>query len=397
VAIALFSAFLAQSMASNVFADAAVEASTKGAPQVIRVGPRQSLTSVADAARQARDGDLVEIEAGVYLNDVASWPQSDLTIRGVGGRARMVVTGKSAEDKAIWVIEGNNVVVENVEFAGAAVPHENGAGIRHEGGRLTIRNCLFEHNQMGLLTWNSETAELVIEASEFRDNRVASTYSRGDWVGHQIYVGSIGRFTLRDSYVHRGAFGHLVKTRARENRIYYNRLTDEAGGRASYELELPNGGIAYVVGNIIEQSASTENRIVVAYGAEGYRWPDNRLYLVNNTLVDHVPREGTFLRVWPGAGYVVALNNLLVGGTALESTTPGKYAGNVNAGPRDVALLHGPDYRILRTSRLVGTAIDPGEANGISLRVDREYVHPMQSRPVARVPFSPGALQGLAP
>jgi hypothetical protein len=94
---------------------------------------------------------------------------------------------------------------------------------------------------------------------------------------------------------------------------------------------------------------------------------------------------------------VVALNNLLVGATALESTTPGSYAGNVKAGLRDMASLRGPDYRILRTSRLVGTAIDPGEANGVSLRVDREYVHPLRSRPVARVPFSPGALQRLAP
>lgn len=35
--------------------------------------------------------------------------------------------------------------------------------------------------------------------------------------------------------------------------IYYNRLTDEAGGQASYELEFPNGGMVYVVGNIVEQ------------------------------------------------------------------------------------------------------------------------------------------------
>ncbi len=90
---------------------------------------------------------------------------------------------------------------------------------------------MFDGNQMGLMTWNDNHAELVVERSEFHHNRVASTYKDGDPVGHQIYVGSIGRFTLIDSYVHAGAHGHLVKTRARENRIVNNRLTDEARER----------------------------------------------------------------------------------------------------------------------------------------------------------------------
>ena len=56
-----------------------------------------------------------------------------------------------------------------------------------------------------------QARELVVERSEFHHNRVASTYKDGDPVGHQIYVGSIGRFTLIDSYVHAGAHGHLVR------------------------------------------------------------------------------------------------------------------------------------------------------------------------------------------
>ena len=148
--------------------------------KVIRVGPRHSVTTVAEAARIAQDGDVVEIEAGVFTDDVASWPQDDLTIRAIGGRARMVSRGASAEGKAIWVIKGNRVVIENIEFAGMRVADRNGAGIRFEGGKLTVRNCLFERNQMGLLTWNSEQAELTVENSEFRDNAVASTHRPGE-------------------------------------------------------------------------------------------------------------------------------------------------------------------------------------------------------------------------
>jgi len=354
------------------------------------------LTRVADAARDARDGDIVEIDAGGYSDDVASWPQNDLTIRGVGGQARMSSAGTSAEGKAIWVIKGNNVVVENIAFAGAHVPGRNGAGIRHEGGKLTVRGCLFERNEMGLLTWNSPSAELLVEASEFRDNAVAQAYAQED-PGHQIYVGRIRRFTLRSSYVHRGAFGHLVKSRARENRIYYNRLTDEKEGRASYELEFPDGGIAYVLGNIIQQSAHSENEILISYGAEGYKWPQNELYLASNTLVDGLPSGGRFLRVALGADRVKAFNNLLLGRDRLEEPGSGSRAGNFHVRATDFVAADSFDYRLRKASAPVGLAVDPGTANGTSLRPEYEYLHPMRLRPIRKGRLSPGAQQTISP
>ncbi|WP_214278495.1 hypothetical protein, partial [Escherichia coli] len=84
------------------------------------------------------------------------------------------------------------------------------------------------------------------------------------------------------SYFHHGLLGHLLKSRAALNHILYNRLSDEIGGRASYELELPNGGVAVVMGNLIAQSSTTENPHVISFGAEGASWPQQALYLVNN-------------------------------------------------------------------------------------------------------------------
>ncbi len=363
--------------------------------RLIRVGPQRDLTTVAESARQARDGDTVEIDAGEYQADVATWAQNDVTIRAVGGMARMVANGKSAEGKAIWVIKGNNVSVENIAFHGARVPSRNGAGIRHEGGKLIVRGCLFEHNEMGILTWNSPSAELEVESSEFRDNAVA-LYQPGD-PGHQIYVGSIRRFTLRASYVHRGGFGHLVKSRARENYIHYNRITDESSGRASYELEFPNGGIAYVVGNIIQQSAFTENEALISFGAEGYRWPENELYLVNNTLADDLPRGGVFLRVAPGAGGVKVLNNLFLSQDRIAIGEPGSRNGNFAIRAGDVKSAGDFDFRLRRNALPLGLAVDPGEANGMRLRPAYEYRHPLEIRPVAKGRYSPGAQQSVAP
>ena len=358
----------------------------------LRVGPDQSITRIADAARAAKDGDVVEIEAGEYFNDVASWSQNNLTIRGIRGRARVVVKDVSAEEKAIWVIKGHNVTIENVELAGAHVASRNGAGIRHEGGKLTIRNALFERNEMGVLTWNNDKAELVVEGCEFRDNAGDESFKISD-PGHQIYVGRIARFTLRASYVHRGAFGHLVKTRARENHIYFNRLTDETGGRASYELELPNGGIAYVVGNIIGQNVQTDNPRLISFGVEGYRWPRNELYLVNNTLVDDLAQGGIFLRVSPGADRVKVMNNLLVGEGRFESGGGGEFLANFRVTAADFTGLRQHDYRLAKAAPLRGRAMDPKSSNGIALRPREEYVHPMRTRPVDGLPYSPGAIQ----
>jgi hypothetical protein len=359
---------------------------------VIRVGPQREFTSIAAAARFARSGTVVEIDAGDYVQDVAVWPQNDLTIRGVGGRVALVAAGASAEQKAIWVVKGDNVLIENIAFFGATVANRNGAGIRHEGGKLVVRNCLFEGNEMGLLTWNNPEAELEIHASEFRAN--ASGNAVGT-LGHQIYVGSIRRFTLRSSYVHQGAYGHLVKSRALETHVFYNRLTDEQGGRSSYELEFPNGGVAYVVGNIIQQSAHTENPRMVYFGAEGYKAPRNEIYVVNNTFINELPDGSIPLVVREGAS-VYAVNNLLLGTSDIDQSVPGIYVANHTAASADVVLLSAYDYRLRSTSALVGTAVAPQDVGDIKLRLDREYVHPLRTRAVTDQPFSPGAIQSLS-
>jgi hypothetical protein len=60
------------------------------ARQVIRVGPEKPIKKIADAARVAKDGALIEVDAGAYFGDVAVWTQDRLTIRAVGGRVRLV-------------------------------------------------------------------------------------------------------------------------------------------------------------------------------------------------------------------------------------------------------------------------------------------------------------------
>lgn len=360
-------------------------------PQTLRVGPTRPYQTVAEAAHRAQDGDTVEVDAGDYRRDVAIWTQDRLTVRAVGGRVHLWADGEAAEDKAIWVVRGGRVRVQGFDFTGTRVPARNGAGIRFEAGRLTVVDCRFLDNEMGLLTSNDPHAELSIEDSEFAYNK------REDGHDHNLYAGSIAKLSVTGSYFHHATTGHLLKSRAEVNHIFYNRLTDEDGGRASYELEFPNGGVAVVVGNLIEQSPLTENPILVSYGAEGYRWPANALVMASNTLVDKLPRNGVFLRVVPGDVRVIAVNNLLVGDDSpLETAAPGDYRNNVQVPPSVLADPANDDYRVKRSALALVRAVKAGSFDGESLEPTEAYAHPRALVPLRRAPRVVGALQDLA-
>lgn len=361
-----------------------------GKPGILQVGPTRAIKTIAESARLARDGDTIEVDAGEYTGDVAVWTQDQMTLRAVGGRVKLIAAGAAAEEKAIWVMRGGQASVEGFDFVGARVPGKNGAGIRFEKGLLRVRNCTFTDNENGILTSNQPDAELEIENSEFGRN------GHGDGQSHNLYVGAIALLKVTGSYFHHANVGHLLKSRAAVNHIFYNRLTDGPGGRASYELEFANGGIAYVVGNIIQQSSKTENPNLVSFGAEGYKSQKNELYLVNNTLVDDRAQGGVFLRIAPGSVIVKAVNNLLVGQGKFDFAGPGDYRNNLKVNWGELELTTNDDFRLKRSTRLAGKVVDPGSANGINLQPQAEYVHPLSTQALTGKLHNPGAIQRMA-
>lgn len=354
--------------------------------RLLAVGPLRGITSIAEAAKVARDGDVIEVDAGDYVRDVAVWSQARISLRAVGGRVRLLAGGAAAEDKAIWVVRAGEISVEGFDFIGAVVPDRNGAGIRFEQGSLLIRDCRFLENQNGILSSGNPAAMLVIENSEFGYNGF------GDGQSHNLYVGAIASLKVSGSYFHHARVGHLLKSRAAENFIFYNRLSDETGGQASYELEFPNGGLAYVLGNVIQQSSTTENPHIVAFGAEGYKASTNKLYLVNNTLIDMRPRGGRFLRVNKGAE-VIAINNLLLGEGFLETEAKADFRNNFKVDFEDFVLAVREDFHLKTGSRLIGKAIAVSPAGGVSLTPTAGYRHPRSLQPIRDGALSPGAMQ----
>lgn len=360
---------------------------------ILRVGPNETITHIADAAKLAKDGDTVEILPGEYRGDVATWRQKQLIIRGVGERPVLIADGKIAQGKAIWVIADGDILIDNIEFRGARAADHNGAGIRFERGRLEVRNSVFIDNQTGLLTANFDDAELVI-----RDSLFAQAPQQMQSLPHLLYVGRIARLEVSGSRFHQGYRGHLLKSRARVSDIRYNLLYDGPQGEASYEIDLPNGGLAFVVGNIIGQSANTQNPVMVAYGAEGDAWPESALYLAHNTLLSDRHTGTLFLRTWadrlPPDAPIVGINNLSVGLGSLTLVNGGDYRGNVPLPPGALEDPDTLDFRPLGAQLLRHFTAPAGSVRGVSLQPEAEFALPIGTRPVPTpAEWLPGALQ----
>lgn len=298
-----------------VFISAAVllvlSASLSSHAATLRVGPQSELKVPSAAAKLARDGDTIEIETGEYRGDVAVWTANWLKIIGRASRPHLTAEGRSAEAKAIWVIRGNDTLVENIEFSGAKVPDRNGAGIRFEGRNLTLRNAYFHDNENGLLTGANPASEILIEHCEFARN------GSGDGQSHNVYVGAIAKLTIRQSYLHHAITGHNLKSRAVINVISNNRFADEADGRASYQVEFPNGGQVLMSANVIQKGNAAENWTLVSYGAEGLKTGPHQFIARGNTFINQRSNGGRFIQLAQGVESVEISSNLFAGNAGL--------------------------------------------------------------------------------
>lgn len=367
-------------------------AATKVSAKVILVGPHELVKTIAEAARQAQDDDVVEILSGEYKGDVAVWVQKRLTIRGSGRRPVLYAEGKSAEEKAIWVFRNGVFTVSNIEFRGARVSSQNGAGIRFEKGKLKIADCVFFDNQIGILTANFSSAELIVEKSTFTQAPALDTA-----LPHLLYVGKIALLRVTGSRFHGGKRGHLLKSRARVNDLRYNLLVDGQHGSASYEVDFPNGGDVTLVGNVLGQSVFTENRTMMAYGSEGNTWPVSRLRMVHNTLHSESVWPARFLQIFANnfdtLPEIMTRNNLLSGTGSFVENEAGHHSGNFFVGRLELGDPSTFDFTLSARSALRGK-VSPIEPDSEGLQPQFEHWPPGQLATISvGSGWVPGALQ----
>lgn len=284
------------------------------AATVWQVGPARTYTFCSQVAPLVQDGDTVEIDFAIYVNDPqVEWTANGLYIAGVGGRPRLEAGSILANDvtngKGIFVTSGAGITIENIEFALARVPDHNGAGIRQQGANLHIVRCRFDGNEMGILSGNIANSTTVIEYSEFVNS--GSTLNPG--YQHNVYINHIDTLVFRYNYSHDAiAEGHELKSRAHYNFIEYNRIANETSVD-SRTIDLPNGGTSVIVGNIIEQGPNSANSNLLGYGLEGLSNPaPHTLYVAHNTFVNR-KSTGSFIQAANGTDTVYLHNNILAG------------------------------------------------------------------------------------
>lgn len=355
------------------------------------VGADGTPMGLAAAVAQAADGDSIELAPGEYRGTLLL-ENRRLTLRG-SGKVLVLGEDKPGDAKALWTVRGGEVLIEGVEFRGARAKDGSGAGVRQEGGKLTLRKTIFLDNEHGLLATNDDKAELQIESSVFGQ---APKVVGG--LHHLLNVGRIAKLGITGSRFQQGYEGHLIRSRAREAVITYNFINDGVRGGASYEIELAAGGLATVVGNVIGQGVDSQNPVLLVYGTEGRTWDRNELYVAHNTFIHYGWLPAWFMRVFDdrvGADTrVFAVNNLLVGPGVFWLAASGEFAGNRHATRGMLQDIWTNGLELPPGAMWRGSGVDPRRVNGQDLSPKAEFEWPVGTRAVAPpTNWTPGAYQ----
>ncbi|MBC7513361.1 MAG: hypothetical protein H7234_02860 [Herminiimonas sp.] len=309
--------FISRALQPTVFSAVALltlSITSEACAATLAVGPGKTYASPCRAFAAAADGDVIEIDAaGAYSADVCGIGRNNLTIRGINGRPKIDAGGTNAMGKGTWVVAGTGTVIENVEMFGAKVADRNGAAIRLDGKDLTLRGSYLHDNENGILTNNDGVSNILIENSEFSRNGFGDGYS------HNLYIGHVNSLVFRGNYSHDANVGHNLKSRADQNTIVYSRFSSSTM-QPSYEIDLPNAGVAQIVGNVIEQPGANQNPTLLAYGEEGATNSRQDLYVVNNTFINDDSSRGTFILIGGSVTTPILMQNNIFAGTGTVTT-----------------------------------------------------------------------------
>lgn len=267
---------------------------------ILEVGATKAYTTLAAAASAARAGDTIHVFAGTYTLG-AVFTADDLTIRLAPAQAvNSARISGVVNSKGIFNIKGSRNTVIGLRFNNARVTDGNGAGIRLDGGDLTVRDCYFSGNEMGILSTPALGREgyLTVETSTFNSTESKAT----GHIGHSIYTGDSRTLalTVSNSKFYRTNVGHYIKSRSPATIITGN-LIDDSSGKASYLIELPQGGAATISGNTLTKGAQPSNCcIAISYGTEMYKGASfqnagGAVSIANNRFTNKAPYSVYFV------------------------------------------------------------------------------------------------------
>jgi len=259
----------------------------------------RSYARLQDAVDAIGDGRGTISFAPMRYADCAVQTGGDVTYKAqVPGQA--ILDGVACEDKAALVLRGRSARVEGMVFANIRVPDKNGAGIRLEGGNLTVAQSWFRDSEQGLLTAENPAGTITVDKSTFTR---LGTCEGGGGCAHALYVGNYGSLTVTRSRFEAGAGGHYLKSRAARVAVLGCSFDDSRGRGTNYMIDLPEGATGRIVGNWFVQGRDKENySAFIAVAAEHRSHTSQGLEIEGNNarFAPGVDRRSTFVADWSG-------------------------------------------------------------------------------------------------
>jgi hypothetical protein len=256
----------------------------------LSVGPTRVLKVPSQAAAVAANGDVARIDPGTY-SDCAVWTASRLLIEATG--PGVLLTGKTCDEKGIFVTLGADITVRGITFANASVVWHNGAGIRAFGDNLTVEHSRFLNNENGILAGGSATSALRITDSEFVGNGACiDACAHGVYAGAPMYLLDIEHCIFLNTKT-----AHHIKSRALNTVIRDSRIEDGPDGTASYLIDVPDGGNVLIQDNVMEKGMHSENPgVAISIGEESAKNPTDVLIVRDNAFHSDLPNRTAFIR-----------------------------------------------------------------------------------------------------
>lgn len=263
------------------------------APRTLEVGPGKPFARPSQATRAAQAGDRILIAPGRY-QDCAVLAAPDLAVEAAPGGA-VEIFGPVCAGKGLFIVTAPRITITGITFQDAAAASGNGAGIRGEGGDLTVRRSRFIGNQNGILHVSGPQGRLVIEDSTFAGN---GALEPGRECAHGIYVGTqLTLLSITRSRFEATRICHHVKSRARRTEILDSFILDAPPGRASYLVDVPNGGDLLLRNSELRKGPTVGNpTAAVVIGAEGVQHPTTSLVIEANRFTSLMDRPTIFVR-----------------------------------------------------------------------------------------------------